>query len=848
MAKRVTRRGNERKLDGEYLDVPSLENAYTETFQALATYISLADDAADDAADYAVQAREAAANAAVTQSRATLISSEAIYAPGVLVRAGTVAYVKDGGTSIPDLPGWSPAGDVTPAHYDAVGAPLGTARADTPDETAKLKAASDWAAANYRDMLWGGSRQYGFTNLASGGRHHHWRSTGRTKLIQLAGRNPGVSAIRLTGESVGSSAFDSNSVALQGSNRIKLADMSLVKAGHLIRILGSRLLPGDNRNELFNVTYQVAIVTAVRDGFVEISDPLRWTFQQKSALYTGVAQAGSGSSITLAAGSAMAAKDIVRLPIRIVSGTGAGQRRFITAYDPATKIATIGSGGDGGSPFSPAPDATSAYEIFDETSVNIYNPTNILVDGFDIEGYAENNVVARGFEFTYAREPVVQDCQIDGFSQFGFRDYNNYKPVFRDCVSLNANWGDLDGGGQGYGFLHVGSYRPTNHNPQTSGCRTGVDASAGCIGLTVMGGCLAGGGRSWNGDFFWPNRNGGAEGIPNTGMSTHTGAVDTKLIGVTLRDCSMWGKVRGIGDTYIDCFYEGATRQGVYVFYSDGVTIQGGRQSFDGIYVPRSIAGVAYKGDDSEMLPPADYASLRPARLVEVSVNDMQDINTITVMGVDATGLKEQLVGLRNGYTTQRTKCPFVTIRDNRVVIVAADSANYGLIRSLDGSMALTGLEVINNSLIVDGTSLGSITSDNRYAITILAALTNEALVIPLGGGKYIVCLANNRSVTIPIGQGCSVLEMFVAECFATQYGGSTPIYKGIVQLGSNVALYTAFNNATLVALSVSNLAGTTGAAGKLNVSLRSADNRVILENQLGAAGKFFISVTGGPE
>jgi hypothetical protein len=71
----------------------------------------------------------------------------------------------------------------------------------------------------------------------------------------------------------------------------------------------------------------------------------------------GTAQAGTASSITLAAG-ASATNDIYKHDgLIIVGGTGIGESAIITAYDGATKVATVAPA------FVITPDATSEYEI-----------------------------------------------------------------------------------------------------------------------------------------------------------------------------------------------------------------------------------------------------------------------------------------------------------------------------------------------------------------------------------------------------------------------------------------------------------------------------------------------------
>lgn len=71
---------------------------------------------------------------------------------------------------------------------------------------------------------------------------------------------------------------------------------------------------------------------------------------------SATAQAGSGTSITLD-GSASATDDFYKNALLfVVSGTGAGQGRFITGYTGSTKVATVGT-------WATNPDATSVFVI-----------------------------------------------------------------------------------------------------------------------------------------------------------------------------------------------------------------------------------------------------------------------------------------------------------------------------------------------------------------------------------------------------------------------------------------------------------------------------------------------------
>lgn len=77
---------------------------------------------------------------------------------------------------------------------------------------------------------------------------------------------------------------------------------------------------------------------------------------QMQSVQSGTAQAGGATSITLAAGASASNSFYNNCLLVILSGTGVGQARFITAYVGATKVATVGT-------WVSNPDNTSVYTL-----------------------------------------------------------------------------------------------------------------------------------------------------------------------------------------------------------------------------------------------------------------------------------------------------------------------------------------------------------------------------------------------------------------------------------------------------------------------------------------------------
>ncbi|KAA3664181.1 MAG: hypothetical protein DWQ04_07030 [Chloroflexi bacterium] len=88
------------------------------------------------------------------------------------------------------------------------------------------------------------------------------------------------------------------------------------------------------------------------------------------------AQAGGASTITLDASASAVDDEYNDMAITIVSGTGAGQTRYISDYVGSTKVATVGSA------WSTQPDATSVFRIYG-TALTATGTVN--VPAYDIE-------------------------------------------------------------------------------------------------------------------------------------------------------------------------------------------------------------------------------------------------------------------------------------------------------------------------------------------------------------------------------------------------------------------------------------------------------------------------------
>ena len=88
------------------------------------------------------------------------------------------------------------------------------------------------------------------------------------------------------------------------------------------------------------------------------------------------AQAGAASTITLDTGASALDDHYNGMAIEILSGTGAGQIRYISDYVGATKVATVSSN------WTTNPDATSVFTIYGKS---LSASDDATVNAFDIE-------------------------------------------------------------------------------------------------------------------------------------------------------------------------------------------------------------------------------------------------------------------------------------------------------------------------------------------------------------------------------------------------------------------------------------------------------------------------------
>lgn len=155
--------------------------------------------------------------------------------------------------------------------------------------------------------------------------------------------------------------------------------------------------PGDSASwHLTGLVKNVGGTTALVNG-VNFDTALARTIRE-----AGTAQAGAASTITLQAGATSATDAFEHAYIYIISGTGSGQSREITAYNGTTKVATVTPN------WGVNPNATSVYRIVTQEH---YESTTI---GWDVNAVANNATDTLDITVTgEASKNVVWYCRLE---------------------------------------------------------------------------------------------------------------------------------------------------------------------------------------------------------------------------------------------------------------------------------------------------------------------------------------------------------------------------------------------------------------------------------------------------
>lgn len=696
------------------------------------------------------------------------------------------------------------------------------------DDTAKLVTAITYAASSKLALNWPGGNVYGFTNIYATVDDGVYNWVGTPRLKQLSTRVASTNAMQVGGKAIATTTLASS--ATTHAMSVTLTDASSVQVGDLIRLTTNRLMPGDNRNDPNNAFSQLVRVNGKSGNIVSFDDPLAFDFPV-GVYVTGTAQAGTASTITLAAADTMTESSALGWLLAIISGANAGESRYIQSYNASTKVVGIGSQSN----WTATPNNTSVYEIRRTVTATIYRPAKIISMPVNLTGYAESGVIVRGIQVLFCDSPVIDNADISGCSNNGLYTYNCYKATVSNCKIRGANYISTGGSGLGYGHCDIGCYATVAYGNTISNCRTCFDAVGGSLFLHRYGNTCIGGGKTYDGNDFWPI--GSVDNYISSGLSSHTGSYGIVDDGNTLINIA-FNKQRGLAQTFSNNIIKGAAVCGCEISYNDGLVCNNNVYQDGKTYRPS-----LYERGNNGFMSTSNDISYRPQCLVLIRHATMLPLSSVTVKGNYASAVTSSIVHLEAPVVAESMS---LSVINNELDVISTTSQILSVIKADAGTVGLRDLVAYHNRIMVNGSNLGSDVSDNINMYPILDSLALNAVpsgqtitrrAVQTGPSQWLCILDDDTSAQIPVGVNNSVAEITV---FERTYA-VTNSYKGLVRGGSTTAIVEMHNSGCGFYTTV--LTGTTGTDGQLNISLRSTDSRFILENRTGSAGMFVFNV-----
>ena len=183
------------------------------------------------------------------------------------------------------------------------------------------------------------------------------RGTGAGQINQTVNGLINTNLIDIAGSAVSTGA------AQLGVNVVNLGGAAVQQAGGYIKVS-----EGTGTGQLDLTSGRIGI------DWAKVSNPTSTVTLSGTSVdmtRTGTAQAGATASITLDAGASAVTDYYKNQLVQIISGTGAGQSRFISGYNGTTKVATVTSN------WATTPGATSVFVLraFDSVPATVSSST-----------------------------------------------------------------------------------------------------------------------------------------------------------------------------------------------------------------------------------------------------------------------------------------------------------------------------------------------------------------------------------------------------------------------------------------------------------------------------------------
>jgi hypothetical protein len=207
--------------------------------------------------------------------------------------------------------------------------------------------------------------------------------------LQVTASAGGIQMTAATGGIVIDTSDTSAGIKIGGTAAVPVTIGNNISANNVVTIYGDLTVSGTTtfvNSQTVTVTDNILILNSSPVGSSD-SGLLLKRYQsannsglgdvvQDTALATGTAQAGSATTITLAAGASASTDFYKGYWLKITSGTGSNQVRRIKAYNGTTKVATVYTTADEtatpsvpveGLDFATTPDNTSVYALYGTT-------------------------------------------------------------------------------------------------------------------------------------------------------------------------------------------------------------------------------------------------------------------------------------------------------------------------------------------------------------------------------------------------------------------------------------------------------------------------------------------------
>lgn len=704
------------------------------------------------------------------------------------------------------------------------------------DDTAILTTAMTYASVNNKTLHWPEAYSYGVTNVNVHGKGYYFNWTGTPRLIQLSTRVASTYMLLIGGGQ--SMTTTATTGAVVSSCTLTVASVTNLSVGDIVRIQTNRLAYGDHRFSLGNALSQLSRVESISGLTVTFSDPFIFDYPV-GLITTGTAQGGTSGTITLAANDASTVNQILCYAITIVSGTGAGQTRYVNSYNATTKVVDIGTTWTSypAAPWVTIPDNTSVYQITATVSLTAMTPGLIRsVGGLRMTGYATSGVDVYGMAVYATDSAQLADMDLEWFSWGCLMTQYNYRPMVRNNRFAHANHAPNSSGGIGYGHVSQGDFACSVIGNTAENCSSGFEAQGGTAYLLRIGNICTGGSVDYTGAPMWPAPTAAQQ---TCGLGCHTGTFGVTDIGNELCDVYYGAKYRSFWATCQNNNFRGAIYEAVGVFYVDRVTITGNTFD-DGItYQPNTGTNNNENGDDLPAYGTRPTANMLRAFVV-INQANLNLGASVTVKGniVKSASFAPVMI---TGETATGDLALTVTDNDFSIVAESVFAASAVRTNNPPATIGLREFTAMNNVLRLGGAGWGTIKVDNINKYYLLDYIDSSKLpfVAQLGEREFLAMMAANTGVTIPLGvlgQNQFVLTIYEKD------GLVTNCFSGLVKRGATTAVQSLYNSGVTFSTGTPN--GTSGTAGNLNIYLRT--DVLYINNQTTTTGNFVVQIDGG--